>query len=171
MSGEKFLIDANSLITPYRNYYPFDLVPSFWEYLQGCFSEGNVAILDLAKDEVIKGNDDLSNWLKSCPVMNVCNHKKEDVLQYYSQVLIHLQTSGYYKETALNDWAREKIADPWLIAAAKAYGYIIVTLETSNPNLSIRNPVKRAKIPDVAAHMGVECRDLLYFMRAMGFCI
>lgn len=27
---EKFLIDSNSFITPFKQYYAFDLVPAYW---------------------------------------------------------------------------------------------------------------------------------------------
>ncbi len=33
MVTEKFLIDSNIFITPYQNYYPFDLAPGFWKQL------------------------------------------------------------------------------------------------------------------------------------------
>ena len=31
---KKYLIDSNSLISPYRTFYQFDLVPSFWNGLK-----------------------------------------------------------------------------------------------------------------------------------------
>lgn len=37
MVEEKFLIDSNSFMTPYRHYYAFDLVPSYWEELSKAY--------------------------------------------------------------------------------------------------------------------------------------
>ena len=34
MEKELFLIDANSLITPYLTYYHFDLVKTFWNQME-----------------------------------------------------------------------------------------------------------------------------------------
>lgn|GEM_PF-6144053 len=34
MSNTIYLIDANSLITPYRSYYQFTFFPTFWDKLQ-----------------------------------------------------------------------------------------------------------------------------------------
>lgn len=34
MEKELFLIDANSLITPYLTFYPFDLVKTFWNQME-----------------------------------------------------------------------------------------------------------------------------------------
>ena len=38
--AEKFLIDSNSFMTPYRQYYAFDLVPTFWKDFFFTFSMG-----------------------------------------------------------------------------------------------------------------------------------
>ena len=48
-----FLIDSNSLITPKLNYYPLDLVPSFWDSLKEKIEDGSIAILDKVKEEII----------------------------------------------------------------------------------------------------------------------
>ena len=37
-----FLIDANSLITPYLTYYPFDLVKTFWNQMEVHIKNGEV---------------------------------------------------------------------------------------------------------------------------------
>ena len=44
MNNEIFLIDANSLITPYLTFYPFDFAPGFWEQLANSIRNGQVAI-------------------------------------------------------------------------------------------------------------------------------
>lgn len=49
MEKELFLIDANSLITPYLTFYPFDLVKTFWNQMEWHIQNGNIAILDLVK--------------------------------------------------------------------------------------------------------------------------
>ena len=55
MSIERFLIDANSLITPYKRFYPFDFAPGFWTQMEDHIQSGEIAILDLVKrdDELI----------------------------------------------------------------------------------------------------------------------
>ena len=42
MSKEIFLIDANSLITPYLTYYPFDFAESFWDKWRNIFKMGTL---------------------------------------------------------------------------------------------------------------------------------
>ena len=64
-----FLIDSNSFITPYRQYYSFDFARSFWDQLEQNIDSGKIAILDIVLEEVLKGNDELKDWgagLKPC---------------------------------------------------------------------------------------------------------
>ena len=51
---ELFLIDANSLITPFLSYYPFDFAPSFWSQISDHISNGSIVILDMVKAEILK---------------------------------------------------------------------------------------------------------------------
>lgn len=59
MVEEKFLIDSNSFMTPYRQYYAFDLVPTYWDELSKHADTGRIILLDMVKDEIEKGQDDL----------------------------------------------------------------------------------------------------------------
>ena len=58
--GEKFLLDANTFITPFQNYYSFDFAPGFWTQLEPKLKLDSVYVLDVAKNEVMKGEDELS---------------------------------------------------------------------------------------------------------------
>lgn len=171
-SSDTFLIDANALITPYRFYYAFDLAPSFWEKLANEFKNNRIVLLDKVKDELLKGEDDLTNWIKENEeIINVCNYKTESVIANYQSVLQYIQTSGLYKESALAAWVPANIADPWLIAAAKANGYTVVTLEAPSGGLSTKTPNKEAKIPDVAKALGVKTSSLFEMMRTLGIVL
>lgn len=52
---------------------------------------------------------------------------------------------GLYKESAVHTWAPGNVADPWLIASAKANGYTIVTEENSSTGLSKKHLIKVQK--------------------------
>lgn len=54
MINKLFLIDTNTLLTPYENYYAFDLAPSFWKQLEQPIIS-NIVVLDIVKDELFKG--------------------------------------------------------------------------------------------------------------------
>ena len=68
MENELFLIDANSLITPYLTFYSFDLAKTFWNQMEWHIQNGNIAILDLVKLEVLKGKDSLKEWMENIEV-------------------------------------------------------------------------------------------------------
>ena len=168
---EKFLIDSNSFMTPYRQYYAFDLVPTYWKEISKCTESGKLVLLDMVKAEIDKGEDDLSDWLSKQEGFIICNHISPEIIGKYQEVLQYVQTCGLYKEQALRVWANGDVADPWLIAAASVNDYTIITAEVSSGGLSVKNPNKNAKIPDVARAFGVRTNNLYYMMRQSGIRI
>ena len=62
-SSEKFLIDANTLMTASRFFYAYDLVPSFWDSFEDEIKAGNIVLLDMVKAEIDKGEDELKQWV------------------------------------------------------------------------------------------------------------
>lgn len=168
---EKFLIDTNSFIAPYRQYYAFDLIPSYWSELSKKAKTGRIVLLDMVKDEIDKGEDDLADWVDKEKGFVICNHVSPDIIGKYQDVMQYVQSCGLYKEQALEAWAPANIADPWLIAAASIHSYTIITWEGPSGGLSPKNPNKNAKIPDVAKAFGVKTNNLFYMMRELGITI
>jgi hypothetical protein len=167
MVKEMFLVDSDSFITPYRHYYAFDLIPSYWESLSKCAESGRIVLLDVVKNEIDKGEDALTEWVGKQTKFVICNHVTPEIIGKYQEVLQYVQNCGLYKEQALRAWASESIADPWLIAGAAVNGYTIITTEVSSSGLSMKTKNKRAKIPDVAKAFGVKTRNLFYMMRQL----
>lgn len=165
---EKFLLDANTFITPFQNYYPFDFAPGFWTQLKLKLKSKSVYVLDSAWNEVLKGDDDLSDWLKTVHDINIVDRRTVPIMAKYGEILKFLQDSPLYTEKALRVWSDISIADPWLIAAASALGYTLVTFEMSAGPISTNSPSGKPKIPDIARKFDVRCKNLFYFMRKMG---
>ncbi|MCL2153104.1 MAG: DUF4411 family protein [Oscillospiraceae bacterium] len=162
-----FLVDANTFITPYRGYYPFDLAPKFWRNLEEKIIDGSIAILDKVYDELSAGGDDLSDWLSKISSYSQIVHKNPDIITIYSDILTHIQTSGLYTSKALTEWSDIRIADPWLVACAKINEFTVVTFEASNANLNNQSPSSHPKIPDICKEFGVEHTNLFNMMRAL----
>lgn len=163
-----YLIDTNSLITPKLSYYPFDLVPVFWESMAGKIQDGSIAILDLVKKEILKPSikDDLAVWMSDLKIGRYINHKQQEIINKYALVLQSLQEDPCYSEKALRVWAEESVADPWLIATASVYGFTIVTFEKHvQPNSS--NPSSSPKIPNIADKFHVRTTDLFQMIREL----
>lgn len=168
---ENFLIDSNSFITPYKQYYAFDLVPAYWNEISKHTNSGRLILLDMVKAEINKGADALSDWLNQQTGFVICNHVLPAIINKYKDILQYIQTCGLYKNQALQSWAQADIADPWIIAAAAENNYTIITAEVPSGGLSIKNPNKYAKIPDVAKAFGVKTENLYYMMRQLGIKI
>jgi hypothetical protein len=168
MSHSIYLIDANSLITPHLSYYPFDFAPGFWTQIEKLIQDGRIAILDLVKDEILKGNDSLKDWMDGLSIGTRIDHREEKILKQYALVLQYIADNRCYKPSALQEWSKQSVADPWLIAAASVYHQVLVTFETPNNGLNDKFPSKQAKIPDVAENFGVKTITLFQMMRELG---
>ena len=162
-----YLVDSNTFISPYKQYYPFDLAPRFWKDVEGKIIDGSITILDKVYDELYTGGDDLSDWLSNIKPCNIITHKNPDIISVYRDILTHIQTSGFYTPKALTEWSDNRIADPWLVACAKVNDFIVVTFEVSNINLNKQSPSAHAKIPDICKEFGVTWMSLFNMMRAL----
>ena len=171
MSG--YLLDANVLITPYKQYYPFDFALFFWEQIANALRRKNATILRVVSNEILNKMNDSppSEWLKEIKeeIKIPSVERNQKVHDNYALVIQYIQTCGFYTNNALLNWARGSVADPWLIATAMNNGYKIVTNEQPSGNLSHKNLQNNPKIPDVAKHFNVQCISLFDFMRVMNF--
>jgi hypothetical protein len=167
--GKKYLVDANTLITPYQNYYSFDMYPQVWIFMKEKIQEGMIIILDKVYNEVTIGDDDLSTWLRGIDQLSLLKHKDRVLLTKYSNVMEYIQTCGFYTDRGLKEWADDKCADAWLVAAAMASGYTIVTFETPVGNLNKKQPSSHPKIPDICNHFNIRYDTLYTMMRELGF--
>lgn len=169
---EKFLIDSNTLMTASRQYYANDIVPGFWKTFEEKLSTGDIILLDIVKNEIDKGEDFLKQWVeKKSTQFVICTHIDEKILAKYAEVMQYVYSCGYYNEAGFASWAQASVADPWLVAAAAANRYTIITFEQRSGNLSTKNKTKKIKIPDVADYFGVNVKNLYYMMRKMDFKI
>lgn len=57
-----YLLDSNFFITSARNFYAYDLAPSFWKQLQRCLLSPNVVVIQPVVNE-IKKDDEIGSWL------------------------------------------------------------------------------------------------------------
>jgi hypothetical protein len=168
-SGEVFIIDSNILIEPYRTYYAFDFVPGFWSFMEQHFLSKKIMLLDMVYGEIAVGSDALSEWIKNIHDLEKVDHKEHDIFASYADILNFIQTSGFYKTEALADWSAATVADPFLIAAAIANQYTVITAERPVGGLNKATPLSRVKIPDICNRFSVKWGDIFYMLRQLGF--
>lgn len=171
----KYILDSNSFISPYNDYYRQPLFPSFWNWYKEEITkpQGDIILPKCVYDELEAGKDDLAEWVKNNLNPVVYNERKIDaVWNNYAQV-INFISNGSYRTPAVNNWKQAGKADPLLIAIAMTLADAkIVTFErrsgnfrrNSNGNIVLKNqnnPLGREpKIPDVADQFNVSCITL-----------
>ncbi len=169
-NNKAFLVDTNSIVTPYKTFYPFDFAKNFWLQLQEKIENGNIIIMDIVRDELRKGDDELTDWINEFDKL-ILSRDNQSIVREYSNIINYIQQESCYNSKALMSWSDASVADAWLIAASIVYGYAIVTFEKPNKNLNSDYPSKNAKIPDVARKFNVECCDIYHMMRELNITL
>lgn len=176
MKKEIYLLDANGFITPSNVFYQFSFAPTFWNLLEKHIENGDIAVLDVVYNELLDKSGEneypLIKWAASLNIPLLAHQTPERVKNWVA-VINYISTCGYYNQSAMEEWSKDdKVADPWLIAAAMTDStYTIVTLEKKNTQRQIKNPCKKAKIPDIAADMNIKCIDLFDMMKNLNFIL
>jgi hypothetical protein len=140
-----YCIDTSSLIAAWNERYPIANVPGFWERFGQTVAGGLIVSPLEVRNEVRKKEDGLSDWLGECPRMFI--ELEHDVQLATKEVLGQFPwlTKGIAGRT---------IADPFVIALAKARSFTVVTEEGFGS-------ISRPHIPLVCQHYGIPCINLL----------
>ncbi len=167
-----FLFDSNTLITPKRSYYAFDITPSYWQKLNAAAEKRVFVIIDRVYEEILhskrvpeENEDELSLWLRTEFKGEIVSTRNDSrVVTAYAEI-VHTMTNteprkSHYKPSAKNEFARAENADPWLVAYAYVHNCRIVTYEVFQPETK-----KKIKIPNVCEQYGVKTLSLHDFMR------
>lgn len=157
-----YLLDADTVIKADNRFFTRKRSPSFWLWLPHQGTIGNIKIPREQYDEIVVGNDDLVEWLKTEEVKDALLLDSEVDAALVAQVL----TQGYAPD--LDDAELIEVGkDPFLIAhaAADPANRAVVSFETSAPK-KIR---KNRKVPDVCGQFGVICVDLFVMVDALDY--
>jgi len=159
----EYLLDSNVFIQAKRYYYPIDIFPGFWDWLDQEQSIGRIASISSVEKELSDGNDELADW----------SHERKNTGWFLSEEDEETQTriteiaewivnpKQRFKETAWPIFL--KGADPWLIAKAKSIGATLVTQEKYDKNCR-----KKILIPNVCEAFEVNYINTLELIRITG---
>lgn len=163
MSPEsRFLIDADVFIQAYRQYYPFEVVPGFWEALIRYHRNGRLASIDRVKRELELGKDDLARWAaREMPPGAWLRTDQPAVVQQYGKIMTWVQAQQQFMPAAKADFARG--ADGWLVAYAKVEDWRVVTQEVAAPDAK-----KKVPIPNVCQEFGVAFGNVFGMLKQLG---
>ncbi|MBX7229628.1 MAG: DUF4411 family protein [Burkholderiaceae bacterium] len=141
-----YLLDANVFIQAKNLYYGLDFCPAFWEWISANNTKGQVISIDKVFDEIIAGEDELTDWVKN--VGNTLFRPTNTlVITQLTKVSDWAMTQNY-EPGAINDFFQG--ADYYLIGHALAGTHIVVTHEV------VSNSTKRIKIPNACAGLNVK---------------
>ena len=123
-------------------------------------TEGRVRIPREIFDDIVRGNDELVDWLK--------RHRPSLVLDEYAprELVAYVTEQGYANDLADDDV--EKIgSDAFLIALAlaDAGSRCVVTTESSKPSRTRAN----RHVPDVCKDLNIDCIDTFQLIRHLDF--
>ena len=162
-----YLLDTNTFIKAKNDFYAYDIVPAFWQVLLEKFLSGSVKVIDAVFEELLKGNDNLTDWVKK----NISDAEDvngqgyivrvkydKNVINNYKIIANKVYSNKYYSEENKQHFL--SVADPWLVAAASTYGDTVVTFE----KLAGAN-TRKIKIPDICQQMNVSFINLYEMMR------
>ncbi len=163
----KYLLDSNIFIQSKNLHYRFSFCGNFWNLLREMHAKEMVFTISAVKDELLKINDELSDWVKESPQEMFLDNW--EALDIWVGVTEYPRTCGHpYFDYALEEFADEKEADAWLIAYANKFGYTIVTNEVKNPSMK-----KKVPLYDIAQAFNVPCITLFDFLErhSENFCL
>ena len=158
-----YIFDTNIFIRS-KNEMPMDIWPTFWEKFRDMVNSGEIFTSITVKDEIDKGKDELTEWLKQNAPKSFYLSLDAEVMVQYTSVQNWAKSNSVYTQAALNTFAN--VADAYLVATASAKQMSLVTYEGSSPNSK-----KRVMIPDACNALGVRYCDLNTVLKEMGIKI
>ena len=144
-------MDTSSFVAAWREKYPIDVFPSFWEQLDLWAQESRLVSPDEVLRELEKREDGLWAWARQRAYL--FRPLDSDVEEQLKIIL-----SRYPRLVDENE--DKPNADPFVIALALVVGAVVVTEER-------RSNRARPPIPNVCDAMNVECIDVLGLIREM----
>ncbi|MGW5556618.1 DUF4411 family protein [Micromonospora sp. NPDC003944] len=153
-----YLLDSNVFIEAKNRYYPFDVVPGFWDWIQVAHQTCGVCIVEAVRDELVDADDDLSAWIKALPSSFILPSSviSTGILRSLS---VWASSSSQYSAAAVSEFL--SVADYLLVAHARTISATVVTNEVPAPAAR-----KRIKVPDACNALGVSFLSPFGVMRA-----
>lgn len=141
-----YCLDSNVLIQAWQKYYSPIYCPTYWDVLNELGDEGKIFIPSMVYDEIVKTDDDLSDWLKGS------NIKVKPITSDVTQILTSIYAADPSHKHLVDNKKGRSLADPWVIAHAIKESAVVVTKEEKVTALNS----KKIKIPNVCENMEVE---------------
>jgi len=130
--------------------------------------DGSIVTLNVVFNEIKKGNDALVDWADNLRINHI-DHRNADIVASYRTVMQYIFDNPMYLEGAHHSWANLDVADPWIVAAAHARKYTVISFEEAGKTAK-GNKTKKVKIPDVCMGLGVRFISPFEMLDRLEFC-
>ncbi len=166
MATDVYIIDTSCLIQAHRQYYPFDIAPSFWDFLEQEFKKGNFILINKVQEEILRGKDKVSDFVQlRLPASCLLDcHSDQQIMNNYGEIMAWGNSNPRYNPQAKRDFAEFEHADPFLVATAMTISGTVVSQEVSDPLTK-----RIIKLPDVCTQFNVPHCDTFTLLRRFGF--
>lgn len=152
-----YLMDANIFIEAKNSYYAFDLCPGFWDWLRHC---DDVKSVSMVKTELLKGNDELTEWVKDRLNDDFFIEEEVEIQNNYRAVANYVFNLPDFKIAEKQHFLDG--ADGWLIAAAILRHDVIITHELNDKKCK-----HKILLPVIAEHFAVPCKKIFDVLRTL----
>lgn len=145
MIDKRFCLDANVLIQAWQKYYSPKICPDYWDVLNELGAKRIIFIPEMVYDEIVRTDDDLSNWLKSSKILI------SKIDEQVTKCLKDIYSADPNHKYLVDNTKARSLADPWVIAHALRENATVVTKEEKVTAINTTN----IKIPNVCEKMHV----------------
>lgn len=152
-----YAVDANILISAYRDHYPPDLFPGVWDSMTHHIVDGRLLIIDRVHAE-ITSPPRLVQWVEQACSGAYVSTVSQPVVTTYGEMVDWVQDNPQFLPAASEEFARG--ADGWLAAYALATGAVLVTNEVFIPDVRRRVP-----LPNLCRRFDISYRNMLGMLR------
>jgi Domain of unknown function (DUF4411) len=164
----KYCLDSNIFIESQKNYYSFEIAPTFWNALVTWGEEQIICSTTAVYEDLIAFSDKLSQWARADGKVLFVDHDPQ-TYKFYSEIadLVTKNYEPHQAESFLD------CSDPWVIAYAKANGLVVVTLEVLRQETVNKTTgkigMKKIQIPNICKMMGVTYINTFLLLQDLKF--
>ena len=97
---ETFIIDSNSFITPYNQYYSFIFESEFWKEIEKHTKSGSIILIKSVKDEILSGDDELAFWISNIDVKVLSDRQNKKIINNYRSIMNYLNNDSVFSKKA-----------------------------------------------------------------------
>ena len=157
-AADIYCLDANVLIQAWQNYYSPKFCKDYWDVLDELGSRGTIFIPAIVRDEIVRTDDDLSQWLTGSKI------QVREIDEPVTHCLQDIYSKNPLHKLLVDNTRYRSLADPWVIAHAIKEKAIVVTKEEKITALNSN----KIKIPNVCDNMGVPCINDFHLIERLG---